>query len=430
MPTQYAAKLSLTTKSENRVELDLSEKQFNARESEVLAFVPEEGRFERLQQEFAALELQFPEEQNRPLLFGVLIGVKDIFQVDGFETHAGSQLPADELTDAEAVCVTTLKNAGALIMGKTISTEFAYFAPGPTRNPHNLAHTPGGSSSGSAAGVAAGLVPMALGTQTIGSVTRPASFCGVFGYKPSYDRISKKGVIPLAPSLDHVGIFANDLRLAKKTATLLCKGWEEPNSSSSNPVLAIPRGKYLDNASQDMLDHFDNAISILRKAGYEIEEIHAMPDFEEIVSRHNTILAFEAAKTHEEWYAKYADKYHSKTRELIEQGKMIQINEYQAALEGSKLLRDQLMQEMSNQKIDLWISPSAVGAAPKGLENTGDPIMNLPWTQSGLPTLNIPIGNNSEGLPLGLQLTAEWYQDEELFDWAEDINAVWNRNDN
>ncbi|NJN43856.1 MAG: amidase [Anaerolineae bacterium] len=176
--------------------IDALEKLFTAREPEVLAFVPEEGRFDRLRQDAEALENKFPNRDQRPAIYGTLIGVKDIFHVDGFPTRAGSQLPPDILTGPESDAVSRLKAAGALIVGKTVTTEFAYFAPGPTRNPHNPAHTPGGSSSGSAAGVAVGLCEIALGTQTIGSVNRPAAFCGVVGYKPSYDRIPRAGLFP------------------------------------------------------------------------------------------------------------------------------------------------------------------------------------------------------------------------------------------
>ncbi len=171
------------------------ESSFHKIEDLVLAFVPEEGRFVRLHREARELVEKYPHPEDRPDLFGLLVGVKDIFHVDGFPTRGGSNVPAKILQGNEARCVTQLKEAGALVMGKTVTTEFAYFAPGATRNPHNLKHTPGGSSSGSAAAVAANLVPMAFGTQTIGSITRPASYCGVIGFKPSYERISRAGVI-------------------------------------------------------------------------------------------------------------------------------------------------------------------------------------------------------------------------------------------
>src|SRR5215213_7607826 len=197
------------------------EARFTQQEPSILAFLPEEERFTRLYDEAEALVLSYPDLIKRPLLFGALVGVKDIFHVDGFTTQAGSRLPADALEGKEAQSVSRLMNAGALIFGKTVTTEFAYFSPGPTRNPHHLEHTPGGSSSGSAAAVAAGFCHLALGTQTIGSIIRPASFCGVVGLKPTYERISREGVIPLSPSLDHVGFFASDAETAINAARAL-----------------------------------------------------------------------------------------------------------------------------------------------------------------------------------------------------------------
>src|SRR3970040_1828025 len=199
-------------------QIDVVEERFAEREAEVRAFVPEESRFERLRREAKALLSRFPDSGERPPMFGVLIGVKDIFRVGGFPTRAGSRLPAEVFEGPEAEPVKKLKAAGTLVLGKTVTTEFAYFAPGPTRNPHNLAHTPGGSSSGSAAAVAAGLAPLARGPQTIGSIVRPAAFCGVVGFKPSFGRISTEGVIPLSPSLDHVGFFTQDVAGAQQGA--------------------------------------------------------------------------------------------------------------------------------------------------------------------------------------------------------------------
>src|SRR5258706_4039005 len=175
------------------------------REPSVLSFIPEEERFVRLHKEADALLFTYPDIVNRPPLYGMLAGVKDIFHVDGFTTQAGSHLPFEIFQGNEAESVTKLKNAGALILGKTVTTEFAYFSPGPTRNPHHSEHTPGGSSSGSAAAVAAGFCQLALGTQTIGSIIRPAAFCGVVGVKPTYERISRACVIPLSPMLELLG---------------------------------------------------------------------------------------------------------------------------------------------------------------------------------------------------------------------------------
>ena len=235
-------------------------------------------------------------------------GIKDIFHVKGMPTKAGSRLPTRALRGAEATSVTKLKKAGALIMGKTVSTEFAYFAPGPTRNPHNLDHTPGGSSSGSAAAVAAGLVPLALGTQTIGSIIRPASFCGTVGFKPSYDRISKAGVIPLAPSLDHVGIFSPDVFTAQLAASVLCLDWRSSASADNRPTLAIPNGSYLAHADTEMSEHFRLVVETLRREGFKVKTLDPMPNFEEVMSRHNLILSAEAAQVHSDWYRLYSQR--------------------------------------------------------------------------------------------------------------------------
>jgi len=405
--------------------LDQLMAHFNEREPEVLAFVPEKSRFHRLEQEAKALLQKYPHPSQRPPLFGVPIGVKDIFHVKEFDTHAGSKLPHALLQGEQAASVTTLRRAGALILGKTVTTEFAYFAPGPTRNPHNPAHTPGGSSSGSAAAVAAGLCPLALGTQTIGSVNRPAAFCGVVGYKPSYDRISREGVIPLAESLDHIGGFTQDVAGMQIAAALLCADWDpEIALTNHQPILGIPVGPYLERASAAALAHFELTCSHLQEAGFTLVEVEAMPDFDEIYTRHNLIVAAEAARVHRDWYQEFHSLYHEKTRELIERGQQISPDQLNSALAGRSQLRSQLTDLMFAHGLDGWLSPPAVGPAPLGLDSTGDPVMNLPWTHSGLPTISLPTGNNEEGLPLGLQVTGHWYADEELLSFAAQIEAA------
>ena len=192
------------------------------------------------------------------------VGIKDIFHVEGFATRAGSRLPPEVLAGEEGPAVAALKAAGALILGKTVSTEFAYFAPGPTRNPRNLEHTPGGSSSGSAAAVAAGLAPLALGSQTIGSTLRPAAYCGIAGYKPSYDRVPRDGIVPLAPSFDHVGIFAPDAAGVEAAARVLCRHWQAPGTGLHarnprrpvRPVLGVPEGPHLERVEPAALARF------------------------------------------------------------------------------------------------------------------------------------------------------------------------------
>lgn len=217
-------------------------------EPRVLAFLPEQDRFERLHREAEILLEKYPDPSLRPPLFGVPVGIKDIFQVDGFETRAGSRLPPNEFKGREGSCIARLKKAGALILGKTVTCEFAYRAPGPTRNPHDPEHTPGGSSSGSAAAVAARLCPLALGTQTIGSTNRPAAYCGILGFKPSYGRIALDGVIPLAPSADHAGLFAIDMETMALAASLIIPDWRA-FQKARRPVLAVPEGPYLERAA-------------------------------------------------------------------------------------------------------------------------------------------------------------------------------------
>jgi Asp-tRNA(Asn)/Glu-tRNA(Gln) amidotransferase A subunit family amidase len=400
------------------------ESRFEQREPSVLAFIPEANRFKRWFEGAKNLVSHFSNPQSRPPLFGVLVGVKDIFHADGFITQAGSRLPLDKLQGSEAESVTKLKNAGALVMGKTVTTEFAYFTPGPTRNPHNPEHTPGGSSSGSAAAVGAGLCPLALGTQTIGSVIRPAAFCGVLGLKPTYERISRNGVIPLSPSLDHVGFFTPDVSTAKLVAPFLYMDWDDSILIDRRPILGIPSGPYLASASDYTLACFRTICDSLLEAGYALRRVPVMGDFPKIRTRHDVIMSAETAQVHKGWFERYKNLYSPKFTELVKRGHAITIPQLQAALESRDEFRAQMSQTMGENEIDLWICPPTTGPAPKGLDSTGDPIMNLPWTQIGYPALTIPAEKSDEGLPMGLQVIGKWNADEELLAWAEDIEKV------
>ena len=399
---------------------------FEEREPSVLSFIAEENRFERLGKDAEELVSRFPDSINRPPLFGMLVGVKDIFHVDGFKTQAGSRLPSAELQGKEAESVTRLKNAGALILGKTVTTEFAYFTPGPTRNPHNPAHTPGGSSSGSAAAVGAGLCPLALGTQTIGSLIRPAAFCGVVGFKPTYERIPRDGVIPLSPSFDHVGFFTPDVETAKKVASVLIGDWR-PETTTRKPILGIPEGAYLNCASDYALACFNKICDSLAEAGYELRRVRLMDDYQEIRNRHDVIMSYDAANVHKEWFAKHKILYSSKFSDLIHRGQTITNYQLQIALDTREEFRNEITQTMTENNIDLWICPPAIDPAPKGLDSTGDPAMCLPWTQIGFPAINIPTTKNEEGLPMGFQVVGKWNSDESLLNWAEDIEKVVNK---
>ena len=397
---------------------------FEKYEPSVLAFIPEENRFERLRKDAEEIISSFPDPKNRPRLFGMIVGVKDIFHVDGFTTQAGSRLPANELQGNEAESVARLKKAGALIFGKTVTTEFAYFTPGPTRNPHNPEHTPGGSSSGSAAAVGAGLCPLALGTQTIGSLIRPASFCGTVTLKPTYDRISRSGVIPLSPSLDHIGFFTPDISTTKQVAPFIYNDWNDSVSLDGTPTLGIPEGPYLACASDYALARFNTICDSLSEAGYEIRRISIMDDYQDIRTRHDVIMSAEAAQCHKAWFEKHENLYSPKFTDLIKRGQSVTNEQLRTAFENRDKFRDQIAQAMTDNNIDLWISPPTIGPAPKGLESTGDPVMNLPWTQIGFPAINLPAGKSDDGLPMGFQVVGKWNADEALLNWAEDLEKV------
>lgn len=410
--------------------IDATEARFESREPLLRAFLPEEARFTRLRHEARSLLERHPRVGERPALFGMLAGVKDIFHVESFVTQAGSRLPPDVLQGVEATSVSRLKRAGALILGKTVTTEFAYFSPGPTRNPHNPEHTPGGSSSGSAAAVAAGLCDLALGTQTIGSIVRPAAFCGVLGLKPSYDRIPGEGVISVSPSLDHVGCFTRDVRTAERCAPVLYddwKVWHDALDGFNKPVLGIPTGPYLENASAVAAESFHATCRLLTDAGYELRPVPMMADFQAVRERQDVIMSGEMARVHASWFEAYRDLYSPKTAELIRRGQSVTDEQLRAALAECDEFRAEINEAMLAHRLDAWICPSAPGPAPRGLASTGDPVMNLPWTQAGLPAVNLPAGNAPNGLPMGLQVVAGWYRDESLLGWAADLEKLLSR---
>lgn len=398
-----------------------------ARDGEIHALMTEPGRRARLGRKVERLTL-WPIDMRGPL-FGALVAVKDVFRVDGLPTTGGSRLPPEELAGPEAECVTRLRRVGALVLAKAVSTEFAFYAPGPTRNPRHPGHTPGGSSSGSAAAVAAGYCPLALGTQTIGSITRPASFCGVVGYKPSFGRIPTDGLIPLAPTFDHVGVLAASVEWARRAAAVLCDDWRKGVAPERRPVLGVPEGAYLERAGEAMMRHFEAVVARLAAAGWTVRRVPAFDGehdaIEQIESRHLDILAAEVAEVHTTWVARHAALYHPTTLALIEAGRKVDRQALATARAGLPATRRAIEERMDGAGIDLWISPSAPGPAPEGLESTGDPVMNRPWTHAGLPTLALPSGNDAEtGLPLGIQLAARFGDDEELLAWGGELAAV------
>jgi len=389
---------------------------------EVGAFRPEPGRRERLTREATALDARHDDLSCRPPLFGVPVGVKDIFHVDGYTTEAGSAVPSAAITGPESTAVRRLLDAGALHFGKARTTEFAYFDPPATRNPADLDHTPGGSSSGSAAAVAAGSCPLALGSQTIGSVVRPAAFCGVVGYKPSYGRIPLDGVIPFAPSVDHVGTFTADVAGAARAASVLCDGWS-PVTPEDRPTLGVVEGPYLEQATDAGQAGLDAAATALADAGYDLRRVSMLDDIGAINESHQALAAAEFALTHAEWHAEYGDHYAPETEALIEEGRAVGVDELSDARADRLDLRRRIGERVASSDVDLLLSPGAPGPAPEGIDDTGDPIMNLPWTNAGVPALSIPAGQ-VDGLPLGLQVVAPFGDDETLLAWGERLEAA------
>ncbi|GAB3322134.1 amidase [Haloplanus rallus] len=396
--------------------------RIDAVEDDVQALVSEPGRESRLRREAAALEARYDEPSTRPPLFGVPVGVKDIFHVDGYRTRAGSAVPSATITDAESVAVRRLLDAGALHLGKTHTTEFAYFDPAPTRNPHALDHTPGGSSSGSAAAVAAGMCPLALGSQTVGSVIRPAAFCGVVGFKPSHDRIPLDGVVPFSPTVDHVGTFTADVAGAARAASVLCDGWE-PVDPDDPPILGVVEGPYLEQATPAGRAGLDAGADALADAGYEVRRVSMLDDIEAVNERHDALTAAELALTHAERYAEYGEQFADTTADLIEAGREVGVDELVDARVAARAFRSRIGERTREAGVDLLLSPAAPGPAPTGIDDTGDPIMNLPWTHAGVPALTVPCGRVGS-LPLGLQVVAPFGADEELLSWGAAIASA------
>ncbi|WP_274913629.1 amidase [Streptomyces sp. WZ-12] len=401
--------------------------RIDAVDGRVRAFVPEPGWRARLLAAARGLAETAPHGTGgRPVLYGVPVGIKDIVHVNGLPTQAGSALPPEELAGPQATVVDRLLAAGALIAGKTVTAEFAVTAPGPTRNPHNTAHTPGGSSSGSAAAVAAGMVPLAIGTQTVGSMIRPAAYCGVVGFKPTYGRIPLAGVIPNAVSFDTLGCYATDVAGIALAAPVLCDGWRAAAGPGRPPVLGVPVGPYLDRAGDEALRAFRAQREALTAAGHEVREVPVMADFAGVVEQLFTMNRYEVARAHDRWFARHGALYREQTAAALREGQPIGDAAYQDARERRAVFRERLAADGADAGIDLWIAPAATGPAPADLATTGSSIMCLPWSNAGLPSLSLPAGRAADGLPLGLQLVGRSGADEELLSWAAGIERALN----
>lgn len=373
----------------------------------------------------------------RGLLHGIPVGIKDIYYTAGIKTTAGSPLLADFVPQYDATAIARLKQAGAIILGKAVTTEFAVLDPAATRNPWNLEHTPGGSSSGSAAAVAARMCPAALGSQTAGSTIRPAAYCGIVGLKPTYGRISCYGVIPVAESLDHVGILTRTVTDAALLLQVLAgHDPQDPNSSqipvpdysqvlgslAQPPRIGFVQGFFFDRATEEVRAHTQATAERLARAGAQVEEIRLPESFTPVPDVLMTMVCVEAAKYHEDSFREHRDQYGPKLREILERGLAISGVQYVHARQAQRQFQRDMAEVLS--KRDALLTPSTPAPAPRGLDTTGDPAFNGPWTFAGLPVVGLPSGLSTSGLPLAIQLAGTFFAEERLLAvarWCEEV---------
>jgi aspartyl-tRNA(Asn)/glutamyl-tRNA(Gln) amidotransferase subunit A len=363
--------------------------------------------------------------RNRGPLHGIPIGIKDIIDVFDMPTGCGSKLWANSYARRDATCVERLRQAGAVILGKTVTTAYASFDPPVTRNPWNLDRTPGGSSSGSAAAVACGMCLGALASQSGGSITRPASFCGVYGLKPTYGRVSVDGVMPLAPSLDHVGVMGNCVRdlaiLLQPIARTDTKTLTKPTRYTSaidppapqRPRQLAPLPEFPARASADMTTAFLSLRERSRPAGWAWYDLPLPPSFSAVPRNHQALMGVEAAAFHADRMRRRPEDYPPRITELIRHGLSISAPEFADIRKHLTQFRT----EIDYAFINNWrafITPATIGPAPIA-ETTGDPAFNSPWSYSGLPTLSLPFAWDKDGMPLAVQLVGENGGEPDLF---------------
>ncbi len=388
------------------------------------------------------LEAEAGAGRFRGPLHGVPVGLKDIFDIAGMVTTSGAGPFAHQRPESDAEPVASLRRAGAVILGKTTTTEFAYADPTYTRNPWNLEHTPGGSSSGSAAAVAARMIPLALGSQTIGSTLRPAAYCGIVGLKGTHGLISAVGVTPLAWSLDHVGIFTRSV----DDAALVLPVLAGPVSVNGRPVsgagtggmgatdrglgagppprFGIPRSLFIERADTEVRAHLNSIASGFARAGATVEDVSLPPSAGIIHDAGLLVMRVEAATFHAARFAVHADSYRPRIRELIEAGLTVPAVEYVSAQQTRRRFRDEMGPLF--EQVDALLMPVAPTTAPKGLASTGDPALCAPWSFGGFPAVALPSGVSADGLPLAIQLVAGLHAEDRLLSVARWCGAVLN----
>lgn len=403
----------------------------NACEEEIMAwaFLDRDGALE------AAREFDSARSSGKSAgpLAGAPIGVKDIIAVRGLPCEANSPILKGNVPDEDAFCVEGLRQAGAVILGKTVTTQFATGDPSQTRNPWNRAHSPGGSSSGSAAAVATGMAPAALGSQTGGSVLRPSAYCGIIGFKPSYGLISRGGVVEVSWSLDHIGTLT---RSAADAALLLAQMAGPDDSDETTQGIALPRfgplvpkkpakARYPRRgihqfATPEVSEWVDGGVEKLRKSGVEIEEIDFPLDFQKLHDAHRMIMGVEGAAYHEKMFSEHADDYLPVIRALVEKGLKVGGMEYARGLRQRARLKTALNQVAEG--CDFIILPSFQEPPPLAADSTGSAFFNEPASQTGLPALTLPLGRGDKNLPFGIQFVGPMMGDMELLaaaGWCE-----------
>jgi aspartyl-tRNA(Asn)/glutamyl-tRNA(Gln) amidotransferase subunit A len=362
--------------------------------------------------------------QSAGPLHGSPLGIKDIFDVAGFPTLAGSALRSGHVAAADAPLVARLRRAGAIILGKTVTTEFACFDPPPSRNPWNPSHTPGGSSSGSAVGVALGMCLGAIGSQTGGSITRPASYCGVWGAKPTFGALDVRGMVPVSFHLDHpgpIGQSAADLQeltyvMAGRGAKARWRRFVEANpAKKAPPRLGLLGGFFRDEADAESNQALDHSSDLLRRAGATVVETALPESFARVHQFHARIMAVEAALYHRESFERQRGEFSDSLGMLLEKGLKTRSVDYAEALAHRRRLRNDFTQLA--KQFDALICLATPKPAP-GLDTTGDPRFNSPWSYAGLPTVSCPIAVSPAGLPIGLQCVGEPWSEPRLFSLA------------
>jgi Asp-tRNA(Asn)/Glu-tRNA(Gln) amidotransferase A subunit family amidase len=392
-----------------------------------LALEPAVGAFAYF--DAAALRLQAASGQTSGALAGMPIGIKDIIATRGVPTEMGSSAFKGHIPDKSAWVVDALANAGALMFGKTVTTEFAWRHPGKTRNPWKLDHTPGGSSSGSAAAVACGCVPAALGTQTLGSVLRPAAFCGVVGYKPSYGTIPRTGVYPMATSLDHVGVFTRSVADAALLASVLTgrdgvdfAGTPSPvpawplAAADRPPRIALVRTAAWNRLSDEQLSLIDSTLQQLTAAGAIVTVVELAPAFDAAWSIAQTLCDAEGAFVNGKFAQEEPPRISQPSIDLVTRGKALSASTYIEARQAQRALILAFASIMA--PFDAALTAPALGEAPAGLDGTGDALFCTPFSLVGAPAISLPAGKSRNGLPLGIQLVGSWGDDARLLQTA------------